>query len=330
MEAVLREKESIWLKERVAIMERMTALESTLELERKNFTTNQIDGKALLAEIDVLKKQLSEATQKHIDAQAELLRALNAIEELKISMLECENQLMETRARIQSLLADLKVRDDEIKSLHDNVDIERKKVMEGLLQLEKEKCLVDKLNFEKDAMEKLHQNLQKEIERTQTEAHNFSLEVEKLLASLGSVFDQISSDPNPLRDPNTPFFFVTPMLSGSAISDKNNAPQAERVEYAIKRLSDMRIWCRDELRTRRVLEERYETVQREVAASQITINDNQNEIKRLQTRCNNVEGEIKVKVKEINEMQSAIAFKEEELERMKHVLRLALVKFHLK
>jgi hypothetical protein len=58
-----------------------------------------------------------------------------------------------------------------------------------------------------------------------------------------------TSESTPAADAKlTPFASSTPLSAKGAYASSQSLPQSQRVDVAVKRLGDLRAWCRDEIR----------------------------------------------------------------------------------
>jgi chromosome segregation ATPase len=336
VELTLSEKELTFAKDRAFFLDRISSLEKNLEHNQKSLTVSQLDSKALQNEIDILKEQLNEVTSKNSEIELEFNDALNNIEALKSALSDAESLVMESRARMRSMQTDIDNRNNEIKSLHDEIDSGRKKLMDAIIQLEKTNNNLERIKSEKDAVDNVRKSLESELDRSRVEANNLKLqarnnvqdvkssfEVEKLLAALGTTLDQVSNTLTPLSAATTTSTsgsrsnLLTPISSGSPTMDNMSVPQTDRVDSAVKRLGDLRIWCRDEFRSRRILEEKIESLQRDLLASQTAAEDAQSHWKRLMASSNDRDVEVREKAREISDLQATMARKQEEIDRLK-------------
>ena len=97
------------------------------------------------------------------------------------------------------------------------------------------------------------------------------------------------------------------------------APLASRVDTAVKRLTSLRHWSREEARAKRILESNLESASADATAAQQSAEEAQKQVKQLLQTATQRDKELKEKTSELLERELEVRRLQEELDRLKTV-----------
>ena len=333
-ELMLIDKERVWGKEKTALLDRITALESEVSEELK--AKKHLDGEVttLTKQIDSMRVLLTEFTHQKEELEAECRASMDNSEALQGALSEAEAICVELRTKLRASQSENEIKLDELNSMATQLDICRKRLGDNDLSLEKLTANFARLKSEKDAVDGVRRSLEAELDRSRAELNSLKLqarsaeeegrssyEVEKLLAALNTTLDQVVSSVSSSRaTSNGALVTVNATLArirGSEESSDVESSITGKVESAVKRLGEFRNWARDESRSRRALEEKSDSLEQDLSAAGITIESVQDQLRRAIQNASEKSHEIREKTKEIAELQSNLIRKQEDVDKHK-------------
>jgi chromosome segregation ATPase len=323
----LIDKERSWGKERTQFFDKIAALEMDLENQLREKKAVEDECSNVAKQVESLKILLSEFSMQKEELESECRASMNNAESLQSALAEAEAVCLELRAKLRSSQADNETKLDELSAATTQLDLCRKRLAETDLTMEKLTASQARLKSEKDAMDGVRRSLEAELDRARNELSSLKLqyraseedgkstfEVEKLLSALGTSLDQVHSS-----------FASLSSSAGSAALVKASGEQentlSTRVEQAVRRLGELRSWARDECRSRRNLEEKLETTEQDLQATNAANDSLQEQLKRVMQSVSEKSHECRDKMKEISELQSNVLRRQEELDKLRRELQ---------
>jgi chromosome segregation ATPase len=271
---------------------------------------------------------LAEFSRQKEELEGECRASMNNAESLQSALAEAEAVCLDLRSKLRASQSDNESKLDELSTTSVQLDLCRKRLAEADLSLEKLTTNHARLKSEKDAMDGVRRSLEAELDRSRAEVSSLkiqfraaeednksSYEIEKVLAALSTTLDQIGSS----------LASFPSSLSRSADKTTEITSQEDnltgRVEHAVRRLGDLRNWAREECRTRRMLEEKLESLEQDVVASNAANDSLQDQLKRVMHSASEKSHECREKIKEIGELQSNLLRKQEDIEKLRRELQ---------
>jgi chromosome segregation ATPase len=288
--------------------------------------------------------ELSEALSQRNELKQDLSR-------VEASCLELRNKLRAAQLEADKRSEDLNVVNEQFEEMQRRItegelNHERLNTVLGRTRAEK-----DALDNVRRSLESELERSRAEVislkESTQAveDEHRSSFEVEKVLAALATTMDQIvgaGSSAGGLRNSlllntttehttehalithahasvNSSFVSVDSHRggAGAAAHAQSDVPLTARVEAAVKRLSNLRHWARDEARSKRLLEGQLEAAGADTAAAQATAEDAQRQVKQLLQAAAARDKDLREKTAELQEREHEALRLQDELDRLR-------------
>ena len=231
---------------------------------------------SFLAENDNLKAQNHELHQIRSELEDEIRTLKDTGKDLRHTLKDAEILCAELRSKVRHLLADKENLSADVTLLREESEISMRRITDLELQVEQNALTLGQVKAERDTLDNIKLQLTHELEVTKkdvaiatrenkpvlsNESMKASFELERLLAALGATLDHLQVTLQSKSDLSDSHHNETLKLIGDGINmeergDKSDsALVGQRVEKAIKRLSTVRSWSRDERRNKRLADE---------------------------------------------------------------------------
>ena len=340
------EKERSWALERSALMDRLSQATASLEEERSGNLQVRSDLQSVIMECDELRQTISEYARNNADLETEFRSTTDLNAELRSALNEAEALALDLRGKVKTLQQEVEQRTEELMTARDQCDMLRRRSSELELELEKVSSSMGRVRAEKDGMDNIRKSLEAELEkcrlelsqvRTQSKSDESgsSFELERLLSALGGTVEHLCTVFAPSRGGDSkndgsrgrPLEFSATMMNKLKGMDNENDPMAHRVESAVRKLNELRSWSRDERRYREVLEERCESLEKDLSVALASLEDAQRELKHNLQELTEKDRQLRDRNRESGDLNSEVSKRQEEIDRLKHELNLLTTAF---
>ena len=336
-EQASEQSERAWTAEREKLNAAAQELEDEVATLKEKLSSAAAEAEAARNETERTQHKLQKLGTHNADLEAELKHAGEQAAELRGSLQESEHACMDLRSKLRNAQGDLDKRGVELAAMSEQLVDSRRRISEGELHNERTGSQVGRLQAEKEALDNVRRSLEAELERSRAELaslrahtkqldeeHRNAFEVEKLLAALGNTLNQIVPPAQNALAASAGMSFVsqqqqqqqqqaqlqlmsttlnTVNTGMSEVSDFQHETVPMRVEAAVKRLTQLRHWAREETRSRRTLEGQQEALSQEVGSMQAALDEAQQQLKDASRNVSQREGELRAKNKEVEELQ---------------------------
>jgi len=333
-------KESILSTDLHEANRRVSALEEDINTLTNDCHSKINEIGKLKVENEKLSNMVTDISRKTNDIENELKGTANTNYDLRDALNEAEKAILEFKSKIRQLQTENERKADEIQAISTQSEQIRKKLSDNELTIEKNQTVFARVVAEKESLENIKRSLEGELERTRIEinglrAHSktngdesrVSFEIEKLLAAFGTTIDHlavINPNSNTFRrtkgvddaDKSVSESFLmdamsTPNKSKSSSPSKgtpgyDNVGESgtitSRVDYIVKRLGELRLWSRDELRVKRTMEDKVESLEKDVSRNQSVVEEIQSQLKKAMVTVSERDEAVKSKNKEVQDL----------------------------
>lgn len=352
-EGAVDQRESAWEKERKNLFAQQAELEIDIESLHHKHAKVAADLEAYHIDLERANHRIEELLDHNAALDNELKATLDDKADLKQELGRIEATCMDLRSKMRTLQLDVDKRNEEIGFANEQLQETRLRITESELNHERTSSLLGRTRAEKEALDNVRRSLESELERSRAEViamrectkvlddeNRSSFEVEKILAALTTTMDQIvstsgtsaaaalRSNLNTSVDQNlealaaaagsaaSSFISVErgALTTVSCTAGGQDVPLAARVDTAVKRLSNLRHWAREEARSKRMLDGQLEALTLDVSSAQASADEAQRQLKQMLQSNTHRDKELKEKTAELLE-------KELELRRVQEMLQ---------
>lgn len=273
-------------------------LTSELEREHSLLLQTKAELKAHESENAQLKSLVSEYSQQNLELEDDIKTSNESVSELRAALKEAEVLCVDLRGRIRTLSTQQDELASELSSATNDLSAARTKISSLEMQVEQWSSDARRVKMERDNLLDLRNTLQSEVETARAEAAiamdkvrsrksdddvRASFELERLLAALGATLDNVcgvTSHAPRITEGSAGALDISIQStvrdkqhslnsSFSSVDSMAGASIANRVEFSVKRLTDLRGMSRDEKRSRRQLEDKLQVAHHELEALRI-------------------------------------------------------------
>jgi len=270
-------------------------------------------------EVYQLRITLSELNRHKIELENEARQSLDMNGDLRLALGEAEALCADLRGHVRSLQAERDRLEDDSASLQSALDQQRRRCSDAELTLEKQTADLGRLRGEHESSERVRRSLEAELDRrahaatsqVNTSASGAALaagvsshDAERLLLALSSAFDAFASLPSP------------PQLQ------RDSSP-LHRVDAAVKSLSLLGTWVRDDARSRRAVQDKAAMLESELRGARAALDERTAEVKKYSELATTAATELKDKRREASTVGAELTRVTLEGERAKRELASA-------
>ena len=271
-------------------------------------------------EVYQLRLTLSELNRHKIELENEARQSLDMNGDLRLALGEAETLCADLRGHVRSLQAERDRLEDDSASLQSALDQQRRRCSDAELTLEKQTADLGRLRGENESLERVRRSLEAELDRRAHGATNSQVntsasgtalaagvsshDAERLLLALSSAFDAYASLPSP------------PQLQ------RDSSP-LQRVDAAVKSLSLLGTWVRDDARSRRAVQDRAAMLESELRGARAALEERTAEVKKHSELAASAVTELKDKRREASTVGAELTRVTLEGERAKRELASA-------
>ena len=387
LELLLRDSERSWINERTGYHDEILSLKTELSSVIDSRNRTEMDLQNSEREIDKLRLLLREYSTQREELESEYRIALDNINNLQDAFAEAESVCLELQTRIRSTNTELTAKSDELKLVSEHVELSQRRANNAESMLQKVRTDCERFRSERDSISTVRRTLELELERTRielsaavTQAQNrliveeeakAKFALEKLLSSLGSTLDQISTNfstaaatANNISNLNlsgieldhSSTALVTAQQNGlfspiahklrggtgagsaSLIGDSSfvstdgsiiqeHPDPSWRVDLAVKRLTELRTWSREESRQRRSLLEKIEILTLELNRIKKVSDETSTELRLSISKEMEKTAELKERCREIADLRDNMLKNHDDLDRQKKEYAALLLSF---
>ena len=327
-------------------------LSAALDRERTLLMQTKSELHAFQNENTELKTLVSEYSQQNLELEDDVKSSNEAVGELRAALKDAELLCVELRGRIRTLTTECDELRSDLSTATKELTASRTKIANLDLQVEQWSADCKRVKIERDNLLDLRNTLQSEAETARAEAAvamekvrthksdddvRASFELERLLAALGATLDNVigvSSAVPRITDGtaamDTSIHSLTRergrhSLNSSFSSEKSALESsmvystiATRVETAVKRLTELRGLSRDERRTRRLMEEKIQTLQHELDSLRLSNEQEKEELRLLLNEHSQKEKEVTHQLHNMDSLSSQNVRLQDEIKRLKN------------
>lgn len=251
-----------------ALQAQVKSLQAKLSTETGVVQRLKADVKSLEMELETCSVTMSELTNSNLQYEQQCKQQQEALNELKSALQDGESVIHELRDRIQSLLTEVTTLQDEVDRSGTEISQHKQRINQLELQLDQANAHNGRLKAERDSYVAQRSQHEQDIARLKSElcrcaptddGEKYNFESENLIRYLNVTLEQM----------NSTFEIFT-----------ESTDEAPRVDALIKKLSQIRHWCRADKRSQRYaedqlarlqfdyksLQEKYESEKRELQA----------------------------------------------------------------
>ncbi len=282
------DRSAAWENEKAALQSRLALLTDSVQGERAEFAECQGHLEQVYAELEEKRAQLDDLTAAWSELEGRHKQTSSELQEARGSHQRAERSLEETAAELQKERKAGK----ELTDLFEKTQLElmsaRQRATALALIVEEKSSEADRLMSATQTSLEVQRALESELDRTRRDldqsthrtassAHSLeasaaetkaSYEAERLLAALGATVDHMQmaapAQAMTVRDLDSSFASTTAAQGVNASFVASNLPLVVRVDSAVKKLTEMRAWVREEKRQQRQLNSTVADLQREL------------------------------------------------------------------
>ena len=352
-ETSTEQKEASWDKERKQLFTQQAELESELSEVQGRCLQVTADLEAHRSELERTRQRVDELHDNNAALEIKVKNVLDERHDMKQELHRSEAANLDLRSKLRNIQLEMEKRNDEISQANEQLEDAHRRITEGELNHERTSSQLGRTKAEKDALDNVRRSLESELERSRAEVialrectkaldddHRSSFEVEKVLAALTTTMDQMVASSGMknslLLNTSTEqsldalvaatggsaasSFLTTDSHRGTMVVPSHlgqDVPLSVRVDTAVKRLSSLRHWSREEARAKRIMEGQLEALSVDAASAHASAEDAQRQVKQLLQSSAQREKELKEKTGELLEKELEVRRLEEELSKLR-------------